>query len=104
MAKTIFHKSGKINTSEVLRRAMSKITGKGWDLRTVTAAEITTKACSVLRDAARRNRGKAETDKLVQSFKPHPVHVSIVKREFCEKLDGPGRPSHESIGLVEEAA
>lgn len=82
----------KLSVSARLRTACSTLQ-KGRDLRTVSYLDIVRVARKNMRDATAR-----------EAFSPAPAHVSIIKREFTGGHEGRGRPSHASIGVIQEAA
>jgi|TARA_Y100000034_G_C6907183_1_gene421382 hypothetical protein len=93
MAKKTKNAKRKVSMSARLRKAMDRISAT-WDLATVSTADIIKEAKKGLRGTER------------ELFNPTAAQVSIVKREYTggSPTGQRGRPSHESVGIVEEAA
>jgi hypothetical protein len=93
-------RGGKVSMSDRLRSGLHRL-GLHYDLNVVSTEQIVTTSRNLIRAAT-----KKETKVLREAFNPTAVQVSIVKREFTggSPTGKRGRPSHASIGLVDEAA
>lgn len=90
-------RNGRVSMSDRLRAAYEQLIAEGWDINTVSTADIVSLARKLI-----KGRGSKDAK---ANFNPTPAQVSIVKREYTggSPTGGRGRPSHESIGLVEAA-
>lgn len=93
-------RNGQVTMSDRLRAGMDKLVKAGWDLSTVSTAEIIDTSCKLI-----RGKNAEETAKLRKEFAPTAAQVSIVKREFTGGygVGKVGRPSFETLGYTEEA-